>query len=126
MHSSHIKHVLRQSTVITSTPVIKYEDYVTIMSFPRLHDLIFRPKKRGSLMPPVAVSLLFALLAAALSSAGAPLLSDPDTAWHIAAGDLIREHGTVHLTDPWSFTAHGYPWLNIFVALDLRGVLAGA
>jgi hypothetical protein len=46
--------------------------------------------------------------------AASPLfLRHHDLGWHLAAGDLIRAQGIVPSTDPWSFTAQGYPWLNI-------------
>ncbi len=43
---------------------------------------------------------------------------DPDTGWHIAAGDLIWQQGQIPLSDPWSFTANGQLWYNISWAYD--------
>jgi hypothetical protein len=46
--------------------------------------------------------------------AGAPLLlGHNDLGWHLAAGDLIRDRGSVPLHDPWSFTAEGRQWFNL-------------
>lgn len=46
-------------------------------------------------------------------------LMDPDTGWHIAAGDLIRELGRLPETDPWSYTAQDQTWYNISWAYDV-------
>ncbi len=40
------------------------------------------------------------------------IFQDPDTLWHIRAGDLIRLHG-IDSNEPWSWTAGDYPWINI-------------
>ncbi len=40
------------------------------------------------------------------------IFQDPDTLWHIRAGELIRQHG-IHSNEPWSWTAGDYPWINI-------------
>ncbi len=45
-------------------------------------------------------------------------LMDPDTGWHIAAGDYIRAHG-LPARDPWSYTAGDAPWYNISWAFDV-------
>jgi hypothetical protein len=41
------------------------------------------------------------------------LLGHYDLGWHLAAGDLIREHHSVPLHDPWSFTAGSKQWFNL-------------
>jgi hypothetical protein len=41
------------------------------------------------------------------------LLGHYDLGWHLAAGDLIRERGSVPLQDPWSFTLGDKPWYNL-------------
>jgi hypothetical protein len=41
------------------------------------------------------------------------LLGHLDLGWHLAAGDLIRERGSVPLQDPWSFTSDGRQWYNL-------------
>lgn len=51
------------------------------------------------------------------------LLGHFDLGWHLAAGDLIRQQGSVPLHDPWSFTAAGTPWFNLSWLWD---VLASA
>ncbi len=48
-----------------------------------------------------------------------PIFSDEDTPWHIAAGDFIRDTGSIPETDPWSFTAEGVPWYNISWGWDV-------
>ena len=40
-----------------------------------------------------------------------PFLLDPDTYWHIATGHWILSHGEVPVTDPFSHTMHGQPWI---------------
>src|SRR5215217_6418823 len=42
---------------------------------------------------------------------GLPLLSDPDTHWHITVGNWILTHGSVPTTDSYSFTFPGQPWI---------------
>jgi hypothetical protein len=39
------------------------------------------------------------------------LFSDGDTNWHVATGLWILAHHAVPLTDPFSFTAFGHPWV---------------
>src|SRR5580700_1214329 len=41
------------------------------------------------------------------------LLGHYDLGWHLSAGDLIRERGSIPLHDPWSFTAGETPWINL-------------
>ncbi|MEZ5894883.1 MAG: hypothetical protein R3C51_00655 [Parvularculaceae bacterium] len=47
------------------------------------------------------------------------VLTDPDTGWHIAAGDLIRNTGALPHTDPWSYTAGDQPWYNLSWGYDV-------
>lgn len=42
---------------------------------------------------------------------GLPLLSDPDTHWHITVGRSILVHGAVPTVDRYSFTFAGQPWI---------------
>jgi hypothetical protein len=42
--------------------------------------------------------------------AGADLLNDGDTFWHIATGQWILQHGAVPHVDPFSHTMPGAPW----------------
>ncbi|NBO19095.1 MAG: hypothetical protein EBV03_07715, partial [Proteobacteria bacterium] len=64
-------------------------------------------------------SLIFLCFAWTLTGLGIAMFSDTDPLWHIAAGDLIRAQGEIPLTDPWSFTAEGYRWLNIAWLWDM-------
>jgi hypothetical protein len=41
------------------------------------------------------------------------LLAHFDLGWHLAAGDLIRDRGSVPFHDPWSFTSDGRQWFNL-------------
>jgi hypothetical protein len=41
------------------------------------------------------------------------LLSHWDLGWHLAAGDLIRDQGSIPFHDPWSFTSGGRQWFNL-------------
>lgn len=43
---------------------------------------------------------------------GARLFGDPDTYWHIAAGNWILQHAAVPQRDPFSFTMPGAPWVD--------------
>ena len=47
-----------------------------------------------------------------LSNASLPL-GHYDLGWHLAAGDLIRDQGSIPLHDPWSFTSEGRQWYNL-------------
>lgn len=62
---------------------------------------------------------LFLFFAIMLTGASGGMLIDTDPLWHIAAGDVIRESGAIPHTDPWSFTAGNYRWLNISWAWDI-------
>lgn len=65
---------------------------------------------------PLFVFIVFLCLGLGLRQGA---LMDPDTGWHIAAGDLIRELGRIPETDPWSYTAQDHPWYNISWAYDV-------
>src|SRR6202158_788738 len=41
------------------------------------------------------------------------LLGHYDLGWHLAAGDLIRDQGSIPFQDPWSFTSGGRQWFNL-------------
>lgn len=41
------------------------------------------------------------------------LLGHYDLGWHLAAGDLIRDRGSIPFHDPWSFTAGDRQWFNL-------------
>jgi hypothetical protein len=41
------------------------------------------------------------------------MLGHFDLGWHLAAGDLIRERGSVPFQDPWSFTLADRQWFNL-------------
>ncbi|HUK07334.1 MAG TPA: hypothetical protein VLX09_05650 [Stellaceae bacterium] len=56
--------------------------------------------------------------------AGERLLRDPDTFWHIAAGNWIWSHQGIPATDPFSFSMAGAPWTAHEWLAEL--ILAGA
>ena len=41
------------------------------------------------------------------------LLGHYDLGWHLAAGDLIRQRGSIPFQDPWSFTLGDRQWYNL-------------
>lgn len=55
--------------------------------------------------------LFVGLFVAVNDSTGLPLLSDPDSHWHITVGNWILAHGTVPTVDSYSFTFAGQPWI---------------
>ncbi|HET7884661.1 MAG TPA: hypothetical protein VFL62_00415 [Bradyrhizobium sp.] len=55
----------------------------------------------------IAVTSIYYLLNASL------LLCHFDLGWHLAAGDLIRERGSVPFQDPWAFTLGDRQWFNL-------------
>lgn len=70
-------------------------------------------------LPPAYCGLfLFSLLMAA-GFGGAQVFGDPDTGWHLAAGDLIRQLGRVPLEDTWSYVTSGEIWYNLSWAFDV-------
>lgn len=52
-------------------------------------------------------------------SFGYTIVRGSDLWWHVANGRWIWEHRAVPLTDAWSFTAHGHPWVNDAWLADL-------
>jgi hypothetical protein len=67
------------------------------------------PRSAWALSLPLALGLgLFVLLN---NANGLPLLSDPDSHWHVAVGNWILAHGTVPTVDTFSFTFAGQPWI---------------
>jgi hypothetical protein len=41
------------------------------------------------------------------------MLGHFDLGWHLAAGDLIRDRGTIPFQDPWAFTLQDRQWFNL-------------
>jgi len=52
-------------------------------------------------------------------SNGSLMLGHYDLGWHLAAGDIIRERGSIPLHDPWSFTSGDKQWFNLSWAWDV-------
>lgn len=68
------------------------------------------PARSGwSLSWPLVLGLLLFICLA--NGSGFPLLADPDSHWHIAAGNWMLAHGAVPTVDPFSFTFAGQPWI---------------
>ena len=67
-------------------------------------------QRYASLISGCAVFCIAALL---LTSLGQNMFQDADSFWHLAAGNWILSHRAIPLTDPWSFTAGDYRWLDI-------------
>jgi hypothetical protein len=59
---------------------------------------------------PGLLDLLPILVVLAALATGPELLHDSDTGWHVRAGDLIWDAGSVPRGDPFSFSAEGRPW----------------
>ena len=66
-----------------------------------------KPFPARAALPWLAGAGIYALLVAL----GARLLSDPDSFSHVAVGRWIIAHGTVPVTDPFSFSMHGMHWI---------------
>lgn len=56
----------------------------------------------------------------------ASIFSDPDSPWHLAAGNLILDSGKIPPTNLWSFAAAEYPWYNLAWLWDLMISAIGA
>ena len=61
-------------------------------------------------MTALAPSLAALVLAAVVLFAPA-VLNDPDTYWHLAAGQWILDHGRVPHVDVFSYSRPGIPWV---------------
>jgi hypothetical protein len=70
-------------------------------------------------IPPAYISIIFIVLILGFSLGNAPVFGDADTAWHMAAGDLIRSQHGIPLTDPWSFTTPYDQWYNLSWLFDI-------
>jgi len=51
------------------------------------------------------------------------IIRDGDTGWHLAAGHDILTRGHVPTTDPFSYTAQDYPWMNLAWGWDALATL---
>lgn len=77
--------------------------------FPEAGAGLEQSRSAWSLSWPLVLGLLLFLCLA--NGSGSPLLTDPDSHWHIAVGNWILAHGTVPSVDPFSFTFAGQPWI---------------
>lgn len=74
-----------------------------------------------------ALIVLPALALFAVCMIDQPMFADGDTNWHVATGRWILAHRAVPLTDPFSYTALGRPWVahewlsEVLMALAWRG-----
>jgi hypothetical protein len=59
----------------------------------------------------LAVAGAAAIVLLAVAAFSARVFIDGDTNWHVASGRWILDHHTVPLTDPFSFTYAGKPWI---------------
>ena len=57
------------------------------------------------------VAAVAAIAVMAVACFSARVFIDGDTNWHVASGRWIIQHATVPLTDPFSFTYAGKPWI---------------
>lgn len=76
-----------------------------------------RAKPIGAYLLVIAGACAFYLLNASV------LLGHYDLGWHLAAGDLIRQQGSVPLHDPWAFTSAGQRWFNLSWLWDVLASL---
>jgi hypothetical protein len=70
-----------------------------------------REERLGRADGPGFAALLIAIAIAAYTAFSVGLFSDGDTSWHLAAGKLILESGSIPDTDPFSYTFKGKPWV---------------
>ena len=59
----------------------------------------------------LAVAGAAAIVLLAVAAFSTRVFIDGDTNWHVASGRWILDHHTVPLTDPFSFTFAGKPWI---------------
>lgn len=77
--------------------------------YPEAGVALMRPRSTLSLSWPLVLGLV--IFICLMNGSGLPLLSDPDSHWHIAVGNWILAHGAVPTADPFSFTFTGQPWI---------------
>jgi hypothetical protein len=68
-------------------------------------------RARSVWSPSLVLAVGMAMFVCVASMKGLPLLSDPDSHWHITVGNWIFQHGTVPDVDIYSFTFAGQPWI---------------
>jgi len=61
-------------------------------------------------LPPSVVSLAFFLVYLIVFAHSPALFNDPDAAWHIIAGDMVRSTGHLPDTNTWSFVVPDQKW----------------
>lgn len=77
------------------------------------------PDRNGPLRPPSWRKVVVVWLAAGLAAATCLVkVRDPDVFWHLRAGQLIWETGSIPHSDPFSYTAPG-PWTYMEVLAEL-------
>lgn len=67
--------------------------------------------RRSLWSPSLPLALGLAMFVFFNNATGLPLLSDPDSHWHVALGNWILTHRTVPTVDTFSFTFAGQPWI---------------
>lgn len=70
-------------------------------------------------LPSGYLGLFFFALCLAIGFGGNNLFGDPDTGWHLAAGDLIRASAAVPQHDSWSFASGDEQWFNLSWLYDV-------
>ncbi len=70
-----------------------------------------RSAARTSWMPSLPLVIGLVVFAALANVNGLPLLTDPDSHWHVTVGRWILQHGAVPWVDTYSFTVTGQPWI---------------
>ena len=72
------------------------------------------PKTVGTCLQRSGIYIFVIAFASVYYLSNAPLLlSHYDLGWHLAAGDLIRDRGSIPFQDPWSFTHGDKQWYNL-------------
>lgn len=69
--------------------------------------------------PHSLVSLAFIFFCIVYLTNHERMYKDPDTGWHLMAGEIILETGEIPLKDPISYTSGDYPWYNMAWAFDV-------
>jgi hypothetical protein len=73
------------------------------------------PTSRAGIAPRVDLGLIvllaFVLIVPFIIGSADRIFADGDVSWHVAAGQWMIAHGRVPLTDPFSFSAAGQPWI---------------
>lgn len=70
--------------------------------------------------PHTLISAAFFITFAFYLSCSPPVMNDPDVAWHLAAGDWMRDHRAIPTENLWTFHTNNPAWINLSWLWDVK------